>query len=120
MLEYVQSKLAVRRNGIFTPFHYGRKLFQQWVVDQYARIEWDRLTYIQLNQNKIKAASYKGLDDYLCGRLEVSNAELDRRVILPSTHVGSPRYMQQCFNDAMALVRKCGKPDLFITMICNL
>jgi hypothetical protein len=24
MLEYVQSKLAVRRNGIFTPFHYGR------------------------------------------------------------------------------------------------
>jgi hypothetical protein len=27
--------------------------------------------------------------------------------------------MQQCFNDAMALVRKCGKPDLFITMICN-
>jgi hypothetical protein len=27
--------------------------------------------------------------------------------------------MQQCFQDAMAIVRKYGKPDLFITITCN-
>jgi hypothetical protein len=118
MAEYVRSKLAIRKE-IFTPYRYGRKLFQQWVVDQYARIESDRLTYVQLNQKKIKAASYKGLDDYLHGRAEINNAELGRRVVLPSSHVGSPRYLQQCYNDAMSLVRKFGKPDLFITMTCN-
>jgi hypothetical protein len=27
--------------------------------------------------------------------------------------------MQQCYQDAMAIVRKLGKPDLFITFTCN-
>lgn len=43
MDQYVKCKLAVRESGTFVPLHYGRKLFQQWVVDQYARIEWERL-----------------------------------------------------------------------------
>lgn len=40
-------------------------------------------------------------------------------VILPSTFNGSPRAMNENYQDAMALVRKFGKPDLFITMTCN-
>jgi hypothetical protein len=40
-------------------------------------------------------------------------------VILPSSFLGSPRNMQQNYQDAMAIVRKYGKPDLFITMTCN-
>ncbi len=40
-------------------------------------------------------------------------------VILPSTFNGSPRAMNENYKDAMALVRKFGKPDLFITMTCN-
>jgi hypothetical protein len=60
------------------------------------------------------------LDDYLNGRLEVSNAVLGKRIVLPSTHNGGPRYMQQSFNDAMTMVRRDGKPDLFITITCNL
>ena len=34
--------------------------------------------------------------------------------------MGSPRDMIQQFQDAMSLVQKFGKPDLFITMTCNL
>ena len=34
--------------------------------------------------------------------------------------MGSPRDMIQQFQDAMSLVQKFGKPDLFITMSCNL
>ncbi|GBN83775.1 hypothetical protein AVEN_255490-1 [Araneus ventricosus] len=32
---------------------------------------------------------------------------------------GSPRHMQQNYQDAMAFLRKFGKPDLFLTFTCN-
>ncbi|GBN85324.1 hypothetical protein AVEN_175849-1 [Araneus ventricosus] len=32
---------------------------------------------------------------------------------------GSPRHMQQNYQDAMAMLRKFGKPDLFLTFTCN-
>ena len=35
------------------------------------------------------------------------------------THTGSPRQMQQTYQDAMALVTKFGKPEFFLTMTCN-
>ncbi|TBU04384.1 PIF1-like helicase [Hamiltosporidium magnivora] len=38
-----------------------------------------------------------------------------KRVILPSKFSGSPRNMQQKYQDAMGIVMKYGKPDLFIT-----
>ncbi|KAK9988699.1 hypothetical protein SO802_028938 [Lithocarpus litseifolius] len=41
------------------------------------------------------------------------------RTILPSSFVGSPHDMIQRFQDAMNLVQKFGKPDLFNTMTCN-
>ncbi len=40
-------------------------------------------------------------------------------VVLPATFVGSPRDMNQLYQDSMALVKKFGKPNLFITMTCN-
>ena len=40
-------------------------------------------------------------------------------MILPATHVGSPRYMNSKYQDAMAIVRAHGKPDLFITITMN-
>jgi hypothetical protein len=42
-----------------------------------------------------------------------------RLVVLPASFVGGARYMAQCYQDSMALVRKYGKPTLFITMTCN-
>ena len=41
------------------------------------------------------------------------------RTILPSSFVGSPHDMVQRFQNAMLLVQKFEKPDLFITMTCN-
>jgi len=38
---------------------------------------------------------------------------------LPSTFQGSPRNLQQKFQDAMAVIRHYGKPDLFVTVTCN-
>ncbi|KAL6219754.1 hypothetical protein ACLB2K_007513 [Fragaria x ananassa] len=47
------------------------------------------------------------------------NSNVCRRTILPSTFVRSPRDMYQRYQDAMALVQKYGRQDLFITMTCN-
>ena len=47
------------------------------------------------------------------------NCQEGKIVILPSSFVGSPRYMMQNYQDAMAIVRMKGKPDLCITMTCN-
>jgi len=41
------------------------------------------------------------------------------RIVLPSSHKGSPRDLTQRFQDAMAVVRVLGKPHLFLTMTCN-
>jgi len=46
-------------------------------------------------------------------------SSIGKRVILPSTFIGGPRFMAQLYQDAMALVRRFGKPDLFITFTCN-
>ena len=40
-------------------------------------------------------------------------------VILPSTHKGGPRYMQQLLQDSLAICREFRKPDLFLTMTAN-
>jgi len=47
------------------------------------------------------------------------NGRIGKMIILPSTFIGSPRNMLQNYQDAMAIVSKFGKPDLFITMTCN-
>ena len=44
---------------------------------------------------------------------------LGRKLILPSSHVGSPRFITQLFQDAMAICRHFHKPDLFLTMTAN-
>ena len=41
------------------------------------------------------------------------------RVLLPSTHKGGPRYMQQLLQDSLAICREYRKPDLFLTMTAN-
>ena len=42
-----------------------------------------------------------------------------KRVILPSTFVGSPRYMDHLYFDGMAICSHVGFPNLFITLTCN-
>src|SRR5688500_16972703 len=74
--------------------------------------------YLRLNQDKIRAECYQNVHDAVhVGDLNAG--DLGKRIILPATHIGSPRYMYNLFHDSMTLVRVFGKPDLFITMTCN-
>ncbi|GJY23387.1 ATP-dependent DNA helicase PIF1-like protein [Tanacetum coccineum] len=44
---------------------------------------------------------------------------LGKRIVLPRTFTGSPRYMMQNYHDAMAICRAYGNPNLFITFTSN-
>ena len=44
---------------------------------------------------------------------------MGHKLIFPSFHVESPRFMTQLFQDAMAICRHFHKPDLFLTMTAN-
>ena len=45
--------------------------------------------------------------------------EIGKQIILPATHIGSPRDMHARFQDAMAVCAHYGKPHLFGTVTCN-
>lgn len=99
----------------------GCRLFQEFIVDQWCKVEAHRLSWIRQNQEKLRADVYQGLMDHLRDDAVVINdpSNLGRLVVLPSSFSGGPRFMQKCYQDSMAIVRKFGKPDLFITMTCN-
>ncbi|KAK6027977.1 hypothetical protein OSTOST_05986 [Ostertagia ostertagi] len=80
-------------------------------------IEQNRLNFQRQNQPALRADYYRGLQDYVAG--EDVNGPPGRRVILPSSYIGSPRSMHQAFQDAMAIVARFGKPTYFLTMTCN-
>jgi hypothetical protein len=93
-------------------------LSQEWIVDQCGVIQQQRLRWCALNQVTLRAESYRGARDAMRrGDDDVQN--IGTHIVLPATFVGGPRYYVQCYQDAMAIVRKYGKPDLFITMTCN-
>ena len=84
----------------------------------YAKVEQQRLNCIKLNLEKIRVDLYKGLADGVSAG-DVNPMAYGKRVILPSSFTGSPRQMFELYQDSMSIVRKYGKPDLFITFTCN-
>ncbi|XP_031095209.1 uncharacterized protein LOC115999501 [Ipomoea triloba] len=86
--------------------------------DAYTMVEFGRLIYIRTNQKALRCEAYKGLSDALT-RGEVDPSTQGKRIILPSSFTGSARYMIQNYQDAMAICRWIGYPNLFITFTSN-
>jgi len=101
----------------FNPLLCCGKLTQQYIVNEYVKIETQRLNFLRHNQNDLRIEAYSGLTDQLANY--IPGQPIGRMFVLPSSFEGSPRNMQQRYQDAMAVVRKMGKPDLFITMTAN-
>ncbi|KAI5438474.1 hypothetical protein KIW84_024275 [Lathyrus oleraceus] len=94
------------------------RLLQQYVVDNYVKIESRRLRWIKEQQSDICAELYQGLQDAL--HVGETNAENNgKRTILPSSFIGGRRDMTQHYEDGMAIVLNGGKPNIFLTMTCN-
>jgi hypothetical protein len=107
------------RPGIFNLILYGKHLFQQFAIDTYVKIESSRLDFIRNNQDTMRANLCQGLVDSYRTGVEEAN-EVVKHTVLSPTFIGGPRGMRRRYMDAMALVRKYGKLDTFLTMTCNL
>nr|VDD10377.1 unnamed protein product [Brassica oleracea] len=93
----------------------GGRLLHQYIVDAYTATEQERLRFILLNQKKLRADLYSNL----CDAVESGDSDatqLGRKIILPSSFTGGPRYMAEKYQDAMAICRWYGNPHLFITV----
>jgi hypothetical protein len=99
-------------------FVYGKRLYQEWGVDQYNKVESQRLFYICNNQGPWRAVIYGGVADVIANN-DANIDNLGRLIVLPSSFIGGHRHMAQLYQDSMAIVRQYGKTDLFITMTCN-
>jgi len=100
-------------------FHGGKTLFQQWLVDEYERLEYSRLQFIRFNQVNLRSETYNNV--FISSRL--GNSDIGRDIILPSSVTGTDRWYSKQYKNAMTLVRVLGKPTLFVTftldIFCN-
>ncbi|KAH0757108.1 hypothetical protein KY290_020601 [Solanum tuberosum] len=99
------SEVAALVVGDFEPTNTDRDIIIESQNGQLQRI------------NELNAA-YLGLQEaVLHGDTEPSSQ--GQRIILSSTFTGGTRYMLQNYQDAMAICKWAGYPDLFITFTCN-
>lgn len=115
-MQYYAFRIMTR-DGKYNHILNCRQLFQQFIVDMYAKIETERLEFIRHNQRKLRSDEYIHLRDAMINDRSID--DMGKLVILPSTFIGSPRHMQEYAQDAITYVRKHGRPDLFITFTCN-
>jgi hypothetical protein len=57
-----------------------------------------------LNQAQLRAELYQGLADMVKYDVRLDPAQVGQRIVLPSSFPGSPRFMMQAYQDAMAIV----------------
>ncbi|XP_058783937.1 uncharacterized protein LOC131658686 [Vicia villosa] len=98
---------------------YSRKLFQQLLVDGYTMMESEHLNWLRKNQSKLRVGKYNNLQARCEEGGQNPGNKQGKRVVLPSSFVGSKRYMDQLYFDGMAISSRLGFPDLFITFTCN-
>nr|GEU52936.1 hypothetical protein CTI12_AA123990 [Tanacetum cinerariifolium] len=108
MKEYYAYIIQQQQNQGTTLLRGGR-LFQQYLVDAFTAIEEQRLNWTRNNQDMLRVDLYHNLCDVV-KRRDTSATGLGKRIVLPRTYVGSPRYMMHNYQDAMALCRTYG-PD---------
>ena len=76
------------RPAIFNPILHGGRLFQQFAVDMYIKIEGCRLNWIRDHQPDIRADLYKGIVDSITTGETQANA-VGTRIVLPWTFQGA-------------------------------
>ena len=115
--QYYCYKLQIRPLHKSSLLHAGR-LLQQYVVDMYVKVESSRLDYFRGKQEEIRADLYQGIVDAVTLG-ETRGHKMGHKIILPATFTGGPRDMRRRYMDAMTLVQRFGKPDIFLTITCN-
>ncbi|GBM73566.1 hypothetical protein AVEN_98795-1 [Araneus ventricosus] len=132
-MEHVEERRTAKRIRVTQLQYYAYRLSQQnvsvfctVVVSFFSNILLMHMlkpkAHIYIFCDKIKKICelnfIRGLLDALECRAHTENIHTGKLIILPSSFQGSPRHMKQNYQDAMAMARKFGKPDLFLTFTC--
>ncbi|XP_025703767.1 uncharacterized protein [Arachis hypogaea] len=117
MREFICFRLQMREDED-SIIHKSRRLFQQFVVDSFSMIESQRLYEIRKKQSTIRGEVLQGIEEAM-RRGDTEASSIGTRVILPSSFTGGKRYMFNNCQDAMAICKHFGYPDLFLTLTCN-
>ncbi|XP_074346739.1 uncharacterized protein LOC141685544 [Apium graveolens] len=112
MKEFYSYKLQCRLNESNTP-RLGGRLFQQYIVDAFSVIEQSRLWWFRTHQTTLRNDLYSNMQKMLRNG-EDNTSNVGKRFILPASFLGSKRYMQQNFQDALAVCRYIGHPDILL------
>lgn len=96
----------------------NRRLSLAYLVDAWVNIEENTLAFMATTaaQRMFRAESYQGVHDAIASGRSVDGGEIGRRVVLPASFAGGPRYYRGLYLDAMQVVKTFGKPDYFITV----
>ena len=102
-----------------TPLRCSR-LTQAYIVDAYCCVEDERLRHFRKEsfQKKYRSSSYKTLVDAANSGITRAS-DVGQVTFLLGSFTGSPRYYYQNYQDCVAMCRRFGCPDLFITFTCN-
>ncbi|KAH9089541.1 hypothetical protein Ae201684P_007710 [Aphanomyces euteiches] len=111
------ARYHLYERGALSPLHASGPLLQVFAVDNFAKVENRRLRFLRDQTNNLRSDTYRAVHDAVSHDVDVNS--IGKRIVLPSSYTGGPRYMRQRYLDAMAIVRKYGRPDLFITVTCN-
>eukprot|EP00889_Picochlorum_renovo_P006425 jgi/Picre1/33455/NNA_008779.t1 len=109
------------RAGAAADFTKGGRLFQEWVLDTYVKVERQRLNYLKTDEfrRKMRRSALGPLRQAVAhGRRKGSEAGIEAAEV-PASHIGSRAYFRKKRYDAYALACAFGNPSLFITMTCN-
>ena len=97
-LQFYAHRLQ-ERPGVDDSLHRAGRLFQEFACMAFARVETLRLLFLAHHQTAIRAELYQRLEDALPadGALEErgDGDRLGRRIILPASFAGGPRYYQR-------------------------
>ncbi|XP_055910606.1 uncharacterized protein LOC129944971 [Eupeodes corollae] len=99
-MNYYAYRLMIRENSDNYLLRF-RRLLQQYCVDMYVKIGTERLTFIPLNQAKLRLEEYIHLRDAIS--TEGDSENVGRLTILPATYVYFilPRHLHEYAQDAM-------------------
>lgn len=114
--QFYTHRLMIRDRAQVLP-HAAGLLFQQYILDAYCRAEGMHMQWLRDNQRQLRSETLSELDDFVAAN--DPGVRCGNPIILPASFSGSPRNMYQLYLDAMAIVRKHGRPDFFITFTAN-
>ncbi|GAU36985.1 hypothetical protein TSUD_150210 [Trifolium subterraneum] len=94
IMDWLAFRIQTRKHEGQTLIN-SRRLFQQFLVDGFTMMEAERLSWVRNNQSTLRVGKYQKLHNK-----QGSEQKTGKRVVLPSSFVGSKRYMDQLYFDA--------------------